>query len=123
VRRGRDGLERGDAVRAPPQLLRRLLHLHRPDPGDGLARRAAFGGAGARGDEAQAADRVPRLAALVIAYKFLAEDGTGVFSRFRWPIGEWVEADVDPCRSGVHGCRPRDLPYWIAPALYETELE
>jgi len=59
----------------------------------------------------------------VIAYKFLADDGTGVFSRFRWSLGEWLEADVDPCRSGVHGCRPRDLPYWIAPALYEIELE
>ena len=58
----------------------------------------------------------------MIAYKFLAGDGTGVFSRFRWPLGEWVEAHVDPCRSGVHGCRPGDLPYWIGPTLYEIEL-
>ena len=62
------------------------------------------------------------------AYKFLAEDGSGVFSRFRWPLpngaaGAWVEAEVDPCRSGVHACRPRDLPFWIAPALYEIELD
>jgi len=72
----------------------------------------------------------------VTAYKFLAEDGTGVFSRFRWPLparttffrragrpGEWVESEVDPCRSGIHACRLMDLPYWIAPALYEIELD
>jgi hypothetical protein len=68
----------------------------------------------------------------VTAYKFLAEDGTGRFSRFPWPLpsgrfrrspGEWVEAEVDPCRSGVHACRLMDLPYWAAPALYEIELE
>jgi hypothetical protein len=74
----------------------------------------------------------------VKAYKFLTEDGTGLFSRFRWPApsggsglfgrfrgapGEWVEADVDPCRSGVHACRVMDLPYWVAPALYEIELD
>ena len=66
------------------------------------------------------------------AYKFLAEDGTGRFSRFAWPQpsgwlrrrpGDWVEAEVDPCRSGVHACRVMDLPYWVAPALYEIELD
>lgn len=70
------------------------------------------------------------------AYKFLAADGTGLFSRFAWPLpaggflgrfrgapGEWVEAEVDPCRSGVHACRLMDLPYWVAPALYEIELD
>lgn len=66
------------------------------------------------------------------AYKFLAEDGTGRFSRFAWPLpsgrfrrrpGAWVEAEVDPCRSGVHACRLMDLPYWLAPALYEIELD
>jgi hypothetical protein len=64
----------------------------------------------------------------VNAYKFLADDGAGVFSRFRWPLpnggpGDWVESEVDPCRSGVHACRRVDLPFWIAPALYEIELE
>jgi hypothetical protein len=64
----------------------------------------------------------------VIAYKFLADDGSSVFSRFRWPLpnggpGDWVEAEVDPCRSGVHACRLVDLPFWIAPALYEAELD
>lgn len=61
------------------------------------------------------------------AYKFLTADGLGVFSGFAWPLpdglpGAWVEADVDACRSGVHACRRIDLPYWLAPALYEIEL-
>lgn len=64
----------------------------------------------------------------MIAYKFLTDDGSAVFSRFRWPLpnggpGEWVEAEVDPCRSGVHACRLVDLPFWIAPSLYEMELD
>jgi len=63
----------------------------------------------------------------VTAYKFLAADGTGVFSGFPWPLpgagpGSWVEAPASPCRSGVHACRTSDLPYWLAPALYEVEL-
>jgi hypothetical protein len=62
------------------------------------------------------------------AYKFLAVDGSGVFSRFRWPLpngrpGEWVESEVIPCRSGVHACRPVDLSIWVAPVLYEIELD
>jgi hypothetical protein len=61
-------------------------------------------------------------------YKFLAEDGMGVFSRFAWPLpnggpGRWVESEVVPCRSGVHACRLIDLPYWVAPMLYEIELD
>jgi hypothetical protein len=64
----------------------------------------------------------------VKAYKFLAEDGLGVFSRFAWPLpnggpGAWVESEVVPCRSGIHACRLIDLPYWVAPMLYEIELE
>ena len=62
------------------------------------------------------------------AYKFLTADGLGVFSRFAWPLpnggpAAWVESEVDPCRSGVHACRRSDLPYWVAPALYEIELD
>jgi hypothetical protein len=62
------------------------------------------------------------------AYKFLKADGKGVFSGFAWPLpngapGDWVAAEVDPCRSGVHACRARDLPYWLAPTLYEVELD
>jgi hypothetical protein len=64
----------------------------------------------------------------VRAYKFLAEDGVGVFSRFAWPLpndgaGPWVESEVEPCRAGIHACRVDDLPYWAAATLYEIELD
>jgi hypothetical protein len=59
----------------------------------------------------------------VTAYKFLAADGRGIFTRFPWRVGEWVEAELSPCRSGVHACRHGDLPYWIGPELYEVELD
>jgi hypothetical protein len=64
----------------------------------------------------------------VIAYKFLRPDGTSVFTGFRWPLpngapADWVEAEVDPCRSGVHACAPAHLPLWAGPVLYEVELE
>jgi hypothetical protein len=63
----------------------------------------------------------------MIAYKFLRPDGTTAFTGFRWPLpdgapGAWVEAPVDPCRSGIHACRAAGLPYWIGRALYEVEL-
>jgi hypothetical protein len=60
---------------------------------------------------------------LVIAYKFLRSDGTSVFTSFHWEVGRWVEARVEPCRSGIHACRPGDLPYWVGRALYEVELD
>ena len=64
----------------------------------------------------------------MIAYKFLRPDGTSVFTSFRWPLpdggpGDWVDAEVDPCRSGIHACRTADLPYWVGRALYEIELD
>jgi hypothetical protein len=64
----------------------------------------------------------------LIAFKFLRPDGTGVFTGFRWPEpgagpGAWVEASVDPCRSGIHACRVSDLPLWAGRALYEIELD
>jgi len=64
----------------------------------------------------------------VIAYKFLREDGTGVFTQFPWPLpdagpGAWVEAPIASCRSGVHACRARDLPLWLGRELYEIELD
>jgi hypothetical protein len=67
------------------------------------------------------------VAAVTKAYKFLTGDGLGVFSRFAWPLpnggpGAWMEAEVEACRSGIHACRPVDLPYWLAPVLYEIEL-
>jgi hypothetical protein len=63
----------------------------------------------------------------VIAYKFLRADGTGVFTRFAWPLpdgaaGEWVEAPIVTCRSGVHACRLSDLPLWLGRELYAIEL-
>jgi hypothetical protein len=64
----------------------------------------------------------------VKAYKFLGADGTGFFSRFRWPRpadgepGPWVESEIDPCRSGIHACRRVDLPFWLNAELYELEL-
>ncbi len=62
------------------------------------------------------------------AYKFLTADGLGAFSLFAWPLpnggpGAWVESEVEPCRSGIHACRRGDLPYWLAPTLYEIELD
>ena len=64
----------------------------------------------------------------MIAYKFLRADGTSVFTGFRWRLparepGAWVDARVDPCRSGIHACRASDLPYWVGRRLYEIELQ
>jgi hypothetical protein len=63
----------------------------------------------------------------VIAYKFLRPDGTGPFTRFAWPLprgepGAWLDAPIEPCRSGIHACRERDLPLWVGRALYVAEL-
>lgn len=64
----------------------------------------------------------------MIAYKFLRPDGTGVFTGFAWPLpdsgpGAWVEAPIVTCHSGVHACRPHDLPLWLGRDLYEIELD
>ena len=64
----------------------------------------------------------------MIAYKFLRADGTSVFTGFDWPLpnggpGAWVEAEVEPCRTGVHACRPEHLPLWAGQVLYEVELD
>ena len=66
----------------------------------------------------------------MIAYKFLRRGGIGVFSRFAWPRpdrgarGPWVEAGgLEPCRAGIHACRVSDLPFWLAPELWEIELD
>ena len=64
----------------------------------------------------------------MIAYKFLRGDGTSVFTGFRWPLpeggsGQWVDARIEPCRSGIHACRASDLPLWAGTSLYEIELE
>jgi len=60
----------------------------------------------------------------VTAYKILDTDAVAPFTRFAWPENEWIEAEtVEPCRSGIHACRPGDLPYWLGPELWEIELE
>jgi hypothetical protein len=64
----------------------------------------------------------------VIAYKFLRPDGTSVFTGFNWPLpnggpGSWVDAKVEPCRSGIHACGPEHLPLWAGRVLYEVELD
>ena len=64
----------------------------------------------------------------MIAYKFLRPDGTSVFTGFRWPVeplgtDRWIEAPVDPCRSGIHACRAGHLPLWVGQSLYELELD
>jgi hypothetical protein len=60
----------------------------------------------------------------MIAYKVLDSGTVAPFSRHPWPEGEWVEAEaVEPCRSGIHACRPSDLPYWLGPELWEIELD
>ena len=64
----------------------------------------------------------------MIAYKCLRADGTSVFTAFRWPLpgtgpGPWVEAEIEPCRSGIHACRLEDLPYWAGRELYVIELD
>ncbi|MBV9605956.1 MAG: hypothetical protein JO027_12640 [Solirubrobacterales bacterium] len=62
----------------------------------------------------------------MIAYKFLRAGRIGPFSGFQWPeCGVWVraEAGLAGCRTGIHACRLRDLPWWLANELWEIELE
>jgi hypothetical protein len=62
----------------------------------------------------------------MIAYKFLRHGRKGPFSEFAWPEpGVWVRAGAttDQCRRGIHACRTRDLPWWLADELWEIELE
>lgn len=60
----------------------------------------------------------------MIAYKFLATGSTGRFTGFSWATGRWTDAEaVDPCRSGIHACRVRDLPIWLDDELWEIELD
>jgi hypothetical protein len=61
----------------------------------------------------------------VIAYKFLDAGRVAPFTGVAWPeAGTWLESDeVELCKSGIHACRVRDLPYWLRPELWEVELE
>jgi hypothetical protein len=62
----------------------------------------------------------------MIAYKFLRSGRTGPFSGFQWPEpGKWVHAEPNTvaCRCGIHACRIKDLPWWLADELWEIELD
>jgi hypothetical protein len=63
-------------------------------------------------------------------FKFLAAGAVAPFSGHRWPAphgqypGDW---DVwtgprEPCRSGLHVCRPGHLPLWLNEELYAVEV-
>lgn len=65
-------------------------------------------------------------------YKFLAPGAVGAFSGFTWPTphaadrpGAWVMApgQLEPCRVGLHVCRPADLPFWMLDELYAVEVD
>jgi hypothetical protein len=59
----------------------------------------------------------------VKAFKFLLDDRVAPFSRFRWPVGEWVEStNQAACDTGIHSCEPGDLPFWLMDELWEIEL-
>ncbi len=59
----------------------------------------------------------------MIAYKFLTPGGIGRFTGYRWTADTWIEAEAaDSCRAGIHACRVRDLPIWLAEELWEIEL-
>jgi len=58
------------------------------------------------------------------AFKFLDGRGRAPFTGVVWTPGTWVEASrAVACREGVHACLPRDLAHWLAPSLWEVELE
>jgi hypothetical protein len=61
----------------------------------------------------------------VRAYKFLRYDGTTLFTRFRWPVGEWVEAEgaLEWCGNGIHVCRVEHLPHWLGQELWVVEVD
>jgi hypothetical protein len=59
----------------------------------------------------------------VKAYKFLLDDRIAPFSRFHWPVGEWVvSADHVACSAAIHACERADLPFWLMDELWEIEL-
>jgi hypothetical protein len=58
------------------------------------------------------------------AYKFLDAHGRAPFTATPWTPGEWVEANTaEPCRVGVHACRPADVAHWLAATMWEVELD
>jgi hypothetical protein len=60
----------------------------------------------------------------VTLYKVLEPGAVAPYTRFAWREGEWMEAEaVEPCRSGIHACRARHLPFWLGAELWEIELD
>ena len=63
----------------------------------------------------------------MIAYKFLPGGGVAPFRGVTGPAGGdycvAAEGPLAACRNGVHGCRVRDLPYWLDDELWEIELD
>ena len=57
-------------------------------------------------------------------WKFLAPGRVSPFVRYVWPEpGQWLEVGtIEACRSGLHACRPADLPYWLLDELWQVEL-
>jgi hypothetical protein len=60
----------------------------------------------------------------VRAYKFLDAELRSPFTLTPWEPGVWVEtASARACHEGVHACAAADLAWWLAPALWEVELD
>ena len=59
-------------------------------------------------------------------YKFTGADGSSTNGGWgRWHLGRWrtVSGPLLPCRRGLHMCREKDLVLWLAPALWEAEVD
>ena len=60
------------------------------------------------------------------AFKFLGAGAVGTLTGFTWPTpGVWVDVHgpLDPCRNGIHVCRPHELAHWLHDELWELEVE
>jgi hypothetical protein len=58
-------------------------------------------------------------------YKFLRQGAIAPFSGHEWREGEWVtvSGELEACSNGVHVCRRRDLPYWLADELWLVDVD
>ncbi len=57
-------------------------------------------------------------------YKVTAENGASHHGgKGIWTPGEWrtVEGTLDPCRNGIHYCRPDQLVQWLGPTIWLFE--
>lgn len=65
------------------------------------------------------------------AVKFLGPGAVAPISGAAWPVpsdgapGDWVGSDDEaaPSATGVHACRPEDMPYWLDDELWTVELD